>query len=69
MIDQYLEPFVDEDEPEYTDLNSLRDHVQGVLHELYVNGDAFMMESCLDEICHQLGMTIPMGDPVMEKKR
>ena len=69
MINQYLDPFTHDDEPEYTNLDHLRDHLQGVLDALYVSGDAYAMESCLDELCHQLGVTIPMGDPVMERKR
>lgn len=66
MLEPYVDPF--EYEEETVDVNSLRDFLEGVLYEMYQGGDVYMMESHLDEMAHVLGMKVPEGEPIMEKK-
>ena len=49
-------------------LDDMRDQLKGVLEALYSTGDVHSMESCLDELCGLLDMTMNAGSPVMEKK-
>lgn len=49
-------------------LEHMRDHLKGVLEALYSTGDMKRMESCLEEICDQLGVPMGTGDAVVEKK-
>ena len=49
-------------------LDRVRDFIEGVKECLYKSGDVGMMESHLDEICHELGMKLNAGDPVIEKR-
>ena len=77
MLYYFLEPDVEPETPEdygyihednLPDLESLRDHVKGIMQAMYLTGDVAMMESCLDELCNELDLKINEGDPILEKK-
>jgi hypothetical protein len=69
MIEQFLEP----DELEPTDLlpidtELVRSNIKEIVKAMYLTGDVAYMESCLDEVCHELDIEINKGDPVLECK-
>lgn len=50
------------------DYDRLRDQIQGIIEAMYQTGEVMRLESCLDEICRELGINIHPGDPILEKK-
>jgi len=73
QLEYDYEPPVPEDsgyihKDDLPNLDRVRDFVEGLKECLYKSGDVGMMESHLDEICHELGMKLNAGDPVIEKK-
>lgn len=36
------------------DLERIKDQLLGCLESMYVTGDVYMLENCMDEICHEL---------------
>lgn len=51
------------------DLDSVRDHLLGVVEALYVTGSVKALESSLEEVCHELAMPFISGRPMLEKRR
>lgn len=48
-------------------LDIVRDHVKGILEQVYETGDIFMLEFNLDEICAELNIAPRMEAPVIAK--
>ena len=36
------------------DFERIKDQLQGALEAMYVTGDVYALENCMDEICHEL---------------
>lgn len=77
MIDEYLEQDIEPEIPEdwgylhkdnLPNYDYIRDHVQGIVEAVYESGDVMKLESCLDEVCYELGVAINKGNPVIESK-
>ena len=49
------------DEAELECLDSVRDHLQGVIDAFYKTGDVAAIENGLDEMCHALDMKLTAG--------
>jgi hypothetical protein len=74
MLDEDLELDIDLEISECPycnklDTDHLREHVQGIVEAVYVSGDVMKLESCLDEVCYELGVNINQGIPAIQKKK
>ena len=78
MLEYLIDPDLIEETPEdygyihkndMPDIDFIKNQIQGVLHAVYVTGDVMMLESSLDEICHELNIKIHQGAPVINKKQ
>ena len=77
MIDNHLEEYC-ERTPEdfgYThqdnlpNITRIQDNLKVLMQCMYGSGDVAMMESCIDEICGEVGIKINPGEPVVEMKK
>ena len=55
-------------EDDLPNLERIKDQLQGAIEAIYETGDVAMLESCLDEACHELGMTIKDAEPKIERR-
>ena len=52
-------------EDDLPDLDHIKDYLEGVLEAVYVTGDVEVLENCLDEICGQFDLKLPVSEPVL----
>lgn len=55
-------------ESEIPDTDHLKDHVTGILESLYKTGDIKKLESSLEEVCSELGVSFNPSRLLLEKK-
>lgn len=49
------------------DFERIKDHLNGIIEAVYETGDVGMLESCLDEVCHEFGIKIKDKHPKIIK--
>jgi hypothetical protein len=77
MIDYYLDDYCEKTPEDFgyvhqdqiPSIERIQDNLKVLMQCMYGSGDVAMMESCLDEICDEVGMKINPGTPVIEKKQ
>lgn len=55
-------------ESELPDFPQIKDHLKGIIEAVYTTGDVAMLESCLDEVCHQFKIKLKNKIPVIQRK-
>ena len=55
-------------ESELPDFAQIKDHLKGIIESVYDTGDVAMLESCLDEVCHQFKIKLKNKIPVIQRK-
>ena len=55
-------------ESELPDFAQIKDHLKGIIESVYETGDVAMLESCLDEVCHQFGIKLEDKMPKIQRK-
>lgn len=56
-------------ESELPNFDLIKDHLTGIIEAVYETGDVAMLESCLDEVCHQFDIKITDKQPKIQKKQ
>lgn len=51
------------------DYDHAKEHLQGLINQIYETGNILELESNLEEVLACFGMKIPKGDPVLIKKK
>ena len=55
-------------ESELPDFAQIKEHLKGIIEAVYETGDVAMLESCLDEVCHQFDIKLKNEIPKIQRK-